>query len=211
MIRLNRNCIRSILWASAFLFFTIGTASLHPIQVDIRLVPPGLRPTYRPTLVLPADFSYSNRPLSFPNYCDKSGRPAEGWSRKYIATRRFASDQSAWIYYRRSDIAQLLVKEAAGAGSTLRIWPGGTTLVIEIFKGYALPRNNVNPIEIAVMSKLGTGQNPAAKHFFPIRWSYARFKPAGTSFITPDKVRECHQCHSIAFHLTGDLVFSDLP
>jgi hypothetical protein len=200
-----------MLFAGTFLLFATWAASLHSTEAEVRLSPPGLRLINRPAFVLPADFNYPNRPISLPIYCDKSGRPAAGWSRKYIATRRFASDQSAWIYFRQSDIAHRIVKKAGGTGSTLRIWPDGTTLVIEIFKGYASLRKNVSPIEIAVMSKLEPDQNSAAKGFYPASWSYARFKPAGSAFITPAKVRECHQCHSIAFHLTGDLVFTQLP
>jgi Trk K+ transport system NAD-binding subunit len=49
------------------------------------------------------------------------------------------------------------------------------------------------------------------KAFYPINWTYARFKPDGNLSITPDKVCDCHQCHSIAFHLTGDLIFTQFP
>jgi len=35
-------------------------------------------------------------------------------------------------------------------------------------------------------------------------------KPSGSAFITPAKVRDCNQCHSIAFHLTGDLIFTQI-
>lgn len=197
--------------AAAFLFFALSAAWLNSTEAEVRLSPPGLRPVKQPTLVIPADFSYPNRPIALPNYCDESGSPAAGWSSKYIDTRRFASDQSAWIYFRNSDVKRLVVRETAGFGSALRIWPIGATLVIEIFKGHALLRKNANPIEIAVMSKLETGRKSVGNSFYAASWSYARFKPAGSPFITPAKVRECHQCHSIAFHLTGDLIFTQLP
>lgn len=183
----------------------------HAKETDVRLSPPGLRPISRPTVVIPADFSYTNRAVSLPNYRDQSGSPAPGWTRKYVDTRRFASDQSAWIYFRKADLKGLIVEETNRFGSALRIWPAGTTLVIEIFKGNASSRTNAKLIEIAVMFKSETGRKSADKSFYAANWSYARFKPEGTPFITPAKVRECHQCHSIAFHLTGDLVFTPLP
>jgi hypothetical protein len=211
MIRIIRLCTRIIIFAGAFLFCALWAVSLHSTEAEVRLSPPGLRPISKPTLVIPADFSYPNRPISLPDYCDESGSPAAGWSSKYIETRRFASDQSAWIYFRKSDLKQLAVHQTAGFGSALRIWPRDATLVIEIFKGHASLRKNAKPIEIAVMSKLEVDQKPAGNSFYPASWSYARFKPSGSSFITPAKVRECHQCHSIAFHLTGDLIFTKLP
>ena len=211
MIRITRICTRIIIFTGAFLFFALWAASLPSTEAEVRLSPPGLRPINQPTLVIPADFSYPNRPISLPDYCDESGNPDAGWSNKYIDTRRFASDQSAWIYFRNSDLKRLVVRETAGFGSALRIWPVGTILVIEMFKGHAALRKNVNPIEISVMSKLEKDQNSSGNSFYTASWSYARFKPAGSPFITPAKVRECHQCHSIAFHLTGDLIFTQLP
>jgi hypothetical protein len=211
MIRISRNCPRIIIFAGAFLFFTLLASPLTSTEAEVRLSPPGLRPISKPTLVIPTDFSYPNRPVALPDYCDESGSPAAGWSSKYIDTRRFASDQSAWIYFRNSDRKQLAVRETAGFGSALRIWPIGATLVIETFKGQALLRKNANPIEIGVMSKLETGQKSAGNGFYAASWSYARFNPAGAPVITPAKVRECHQCHSIAFYLTGDLIFTQLP
>ncbi len=211
MIRITRYCTRIIIFAGAFLFFALTASSLHSTEAEVRLSLPGLRPISKPTLVIPADFSYPNRPVPLPDYCDESGNPAAGWSSKYIDTRRFASDQSAWIYFRNSDLKHLAVRETAGFGSALRIWPDGARLVIEIFKGHASLRKNANPIEIAVMSKLEADPKAVGQGFYTANWSYARFNPAGAPFITPAKVRECHQCHSIAFHLTGDLIFTQLP
>jgi len=211
MFRINLNCTRILLFAGAFFFFVLLAVTLYSTEAEVRLIPPGIRPVNEPTLVIPTEFSYPNRPLALPTYRDASGKPAVGWSSKYIDTRRFASDQSAWIYYRNSDLKHLIVRETTGFNSGLRIWPGGATLVIEIFKGHASLRENVNPIEVAVMSKLEKGSNSADKSFYASNWSYARFKPEGSPFITAAKVRECHQCHSIAFHLTGDLIFTHLP
>ena len=200
-----------LIFSGALFFSAWLVIVLHAAETEVRLSPPGLRPVSRPDLVIPADFSYPNRPVSLPDYCDESGNPAVGWSGKYIDTRRFASDQSAWIYYRRFDLKRLAVRETADIGSALRLWPIGATLVIEIFKGHASSRNNTNPIEIAVMSKIETVQISAGNRYYAASWTYARFDPAGSPIITPAKVRECHQCHSIAFYLTGDLVFTLLP
>jgi hypothetical protein len=211
MIRTTRICTRILFFAGAFLFFVLLVASLHSTETEVRLSPPGLRPISRPTLVIPAGYSYPNRAISLPDYCDESGNPAAGWSAKYIDTRRFASDQSGWVYFRNSDLKHLVMRETAGFGSALRIWPIGSTLIIEIFKGHASLRKNAHPIEIAVMSKLEADPKAVGQGFYTANWSYARFKPAGSPFITPSKVHECHQCHSIAFHLTGDLIFTKLP
>jgi len=54
-------------------------------------------------------------------------------------------------------------------------------------------------------------RNSFFKAFYPVNWTYARFKRDGNSSITSAKVLECHQCHSIAFHLTGDLIFTQFP
>lgn len=211
MNRLIRNGTRLLIFSGVMVLCALLAIVLHAKKTQIWLSPPGLRPISEPNLVIPAEFSYPNRPGPLPDYRDESGRPAAGWAAKYVDTRRFASDQSAWIYFRNSDLKRLDVRETAGFGAALRIWPSGTTLVIEIFKGRAWPRESANPIEIAEMSKLKTNQKAFGQGFYPSNWSYARFKPAGSPFITPAKVRECHQCHSIAFYLTGDLVFTQLP
>jgi len=211
MIRISRNCTRIIIFAGAFLLFALLASSLRSTEAEVRLSPPGLRPIKKPSLVIPADFSYSNQPISFPNYLDASGKPAAGWSGKYVATRRFASDRSAWIYFRNSDLQHSVLREAVGSGPALRIWPVGTVMVIEIFKGNAELSKNERLVEIAVMSKTETQNNSFNKNFYAANWNYASFQPTRTPSITPAKVRECHQCHSIAFHLTGDLVFTKFP
>jgi hypothetical protein len=66
-------------------------------------------------------------------------------------------------------------------------------------------------IEIAAMVKVEAHWESFSKAFYPVSWTYARFNPDGNPSITSAKVRECHQCHSIAFHLTGDLIFTQLP
>ena len=54
-------------------------------------------------------------------------------------------------------------------------------------------------------------RNSFFKAFYPVNWTYGRFKRDGNASITSAKVLECHQCHSIAFHLTGDLIFTQFP
>ena len=211
MIRITRICIPIMFFSGAFLVFVLLAASLYSAETEVHLIAPGIRPVSKPNLVIPADFTYQNRPPALPNYRDESGKPAAGWSNKYVDTRRFASDQSAWVYFRNSDLKQLVVRETSGVGTALRIWPEGATLVIEIFKGHASPRKNARLTEIAVMSKSEADPKSAEIFFYASNWFYDRFKPDGSSFITPAKVRECHQCHSIAFHLTGDLIFTELP
>ncbi len=54
---------------------------------------------------------------------------------------------------------------------------------------------------------------PNASHFpvdslFAGDWSYQRFSAQGKVLPMPAGVSACHQCHSAAFHLTGDLVFT---
>ena len=175
------------------------------------LSPPGLRLIRDPSLVIPADFNYSNRLIKLPVYRDVSGNPARGWSAKFVDTRRFASDQSAWIYFRNSDLQRSVSKPKENDRETFRFWPVGTRIIIEIYKGNAFQKENGKLIEIAAMSKLKTDKSSFLKAFYPVNWAYARFDPDGTASITSAKVHDCHQCHSIAFHLTGDLIFTQFP
>lgn len=92
-----------------------------------------------------------------------------------------------------------------------RFWPVGTTLIIETYKGNAFAKEKAKLIEIAAMSKINANENSVSKGLYPINWTYAKFMPDGNPSITSAKVHECHQCHSIAFHLTGDLVFTVFP
>jgi len=211
MLALSSSCTRKIFIAGAFLFLIPMAGSIHLMAAEILLTPPGLRPIKDPALVVPAGFHYANRPIKLPAYQDGSGNPANGWSAKFVATRRFASDQSAWIFFRTSDFQQSISTPKEGGRGAFRFWPVGTTMIIEIYKGNAFQKENDKLIEIAAMSKIGADQKSFPKAFYPVSWTYARFKPNGDSSITSDKVRECHQCHSIAFHLTGDLIFSRFP
>jgi len=191
------------------LLFT--TAVLCFADTTLMLKPPGLRPVKEPSSVVPAEYRYANRRLSLPHYRDVQGNPAHGWSQKYVATRRFNSDQSAWVYYRRQDLQRSLTLSDEGDGRESCIWPGGTTIVIESYQGNAVSRQDKHLIEIAVISKADTNSAAMGKAFLPVEWSYGRFTSAAQPAIDATKVRECHQCHAIAFHLTGDLVFTRFP
>ena len=96
----------------------------------------------------------------------------------------------------------------AGMPDTLRIWPVGSTLILEGYKGDASRAVDAKPLEIEVITKLAPAPIFATETFFPVDWSYARYTPDGTWSLSGEKLIECHQCHSIAFQLTGDLVFT---
>ena len=91
------------------------------------------------------------------------------------------------------------------------IWPGDSLMVIESYSGSAISRPAEKPVEIDVMSKARPDASSDSRLFFAARWSYASFTPAGHLDMDGAKVRECHQCHSIAYQLTGDLVFTRFP
>ncbi len=95
------------------------------------------------------------------------------------------------------------------ANRSFRFWPVGTTMVIESYRGNGLHKTRDALIEIDVISKIAGDEKSSAQVFYPVNWTYARFKPDGSASITSAKVRECHQCHRIAFHLTGDLIFTE--
>jgi hypothetical protein len=202
---------RKIFISGIFLFFASIVVSIHSEEPEILLTPPGRRLIKDPLIVIPADFHYSNRPIRLPTYRDGSGNPASGWSTKFVGTRRFASDQSAWIFFRNSDLQRSVSKPKEGDQGAFRFWPVGTTIIIEIYKGNALQKENDKLIEIAAMSKVETDRNSFSKAFYPVNWTYARFDPDRTPSTNSAKVRECHQCHSIALHLTGDLIFTRFP
>ncbi len=177
-------------------------------SADTYLTAPGLRLVKDPAVVIPAAHPYPNRPPPKPVYRDKTGRPAPGWRRRYIDIRRFASNHSAWLYYRDSDLDGSETVHSRPKTALLRIWPPGATLVLENYRGDALAADRPQPTEILVMHKMN---RTTGKSFYPAAWSYARFNARGAPALTSQKLRDCHQCHSIAFHLTGDLIFSRFP
>jgi hypothetical protein len=211
MIELSPNRIRKILILGALFFLVAITVSIHSMEAEILLSPPGLRLIRDPSLVIPADFHYANKLIKLPVYRDISGNPQKGWSGKYVDTRRFASDQSAWIFFRDSDLHRSESQPKEGGQGAFRFWPVGTTIIIEIYKGNAFQKEKDKLVEIAAMSKVKANKNSFFQAFYPVNWTYARFNPDRNPSITSAKVRECHQCHSIAFRLTGDLIFTQFP
>ena len=197
---------------SAIFILVILTIILgNSIVQEMLLRPPGLRPTKDPAIVIPSDQRYPNKPPNLPKYRTATGKATRGWARKYVETRRFASDQSALIYYRVSDLAQSSVMKGSKASQTLHIWPVGTIIILESYKGNVNSPKNAKLIEIVAIKKNNGHKGSSAYAYFPVKWSYARFTQKGKPSITSQKVNECHQCHSIAFHLTGDLVFTPFP
>jgi hypothetical protein len=193
--------------AGVLLAATLAVARQGPIN----LKPPGLRLIKDPSVVIPAPYFYANRPLSLPAYRDAAGEPADGWSRKFIATRRFNSNQSAWIYYRRQDLQKSVVLDDGGQGKGLCIWPGGSLIVIESYAGGGPNGQPQASVEIDLLAKADRNTASYGKAFLAAEWSYARFTSRGVRAIGGAKARECHQCHGIAFQLTGDLVFTRFP
>jgi hypothetical protein len=211
MFKINHNRIRKFIIPGAFFFGAWMAVSTHLLAGDVYLTPPGLRPVKDPSLVIPTDHRYPNKLIKLPAYRDAAGNPAGGWSARYVDTRRFVSNQSAWVFFRKTDLRQsVAVGENAEKGA-FRFWPVGTTLVVESYQGNALKREKGKLIEIDAMLKVKEGEESSAQVFYPVNWTYARFSPDGNLSTTSARVRECHQCHSIAFHLTGDLVFTRFP
>jgi hypothetical protein len=193
------------------LLLLIRVISGNSADGDTFLKPPGLRLINDPSTVIPASDHYVNQKLQLPRYRDASGNPLDGWAREFVKTRRFSSDQSAWVYYRILDLKRAEVIKPSGILKPMRIWPSGTTIVLEGYKGKASPNIEKNLIEIEVMKKVDLSDSSAKASFYPVNWSYARFTPDGTWSLSSAKLNECHQCHSIAFRLTGDLIFTQFP
>ncbi len=192
-----------LLWA-----VTISGASQESVAL---LRPPGLRLVKDPSIVIPALYQYPNQSLELPKYRNAFGKIKKGWSRQYVKTRRFSSNHSAWIYYRKSDLSRSKVIKASEESAPMRIWPIGTIIILESYQGNTRLINNPKPLEIFAMTKKGNINNSHAKPYYPVNWNYTRYTPQGKPFITPEKLNECHQCHSIAFHLSGDLIFTQVP
>ena len=197
------------IFALAGLF--LMAAGGHSADSDNLLKPPGLRLMNDPETVIPATAHYRNQELQLPQYKSAAGVPLDGWSRKFVRTRRFSSNHSAWVYYRLTDLMRSTVIPTPGVSKTMRIWPPGTILILEGYKGDAARIDKRNLLEIFIMAKTDNADLSAQPLFYPANWSYARFTPGENSSLSAEKLNECHQCHSIAFRLTGDLVFSTFP
>ena len=208
--RKNRICPKTGLLAAILLLWalTISGGSAESVAL---LRPPGLRLVKDPSIVIPALYQYPNQSLELPKYRNAFGKIKKGWSRQYVKTRRFSSNHSAWIYYRKSDLSRSKVIKASEKSRPMRIWPIGTIIILESYQGNTRLINNPKPLEIFAMTKKENIDNSHAKPYYPVNWNYTRYTPQGKPFITPEKLNECHQCHSIAFHLSGDLIFTQVP
>lgn len=206
-----KKAIRCLYMGLTLMAILLSGSGLYSTDSDWLLRPPGLRPLKAPATVIPATHRYVNRKLELPPYRSEAGTPLKGWSRKFIETRRFSSDQSAWVFYRQSDLTQTEMIKDTGRPASLRIWPVGATLILEGYKGDALRPGGGKLLEIELMVKRAPASGSAADLFFAIDWNYARFTPEGAWSLSSQKLIECHQCHGIAFRLTGDLVFTQFP
>lgn len=191
----------------------LGTVTLPGIaeEASLLLEPPGLRFSKDPSTVIPAHYEYPNKTPDLPFYRDPSGRLKEGWVMKVIKTRRFFSNRSARVYFRTSDLARSTVFNPSGPLEEMRIWPSGTLMILETYEGNDAMMGNAKPVETAVMSKMESHGSQSPPFFFLMDWSYAKYTPGGDPSLMPDEVQECHRCHSIAFYLTGDLIFTPFP
>ena len=186
----------------ASLFFGLTDFALQSKGYEVFLKPPGLRPLKDPAGVVPAWYKYPNQQFELPSYRTPSGPPSKEWAVRTVKTRRFSSNRSARLYYRTSDLARSTVFQ-----EHMRIWPHGAIIVLEVYPGNQSMEKNSRPVEILAIAK--TDQSASApKGFHPQNWSYAKFTRQGFPVIRAVEVLDCHQCHSIAFHLTGDLVFT---
>ena len=134
MIELNPNRARKIIVPGAFFFLALLAVCIHSMELEVILTPPGLRPVKDPLLVIPAEYAYSNQPISIPAYRDSAGDPAEGWSDKFVDTRRFASNQSAWIYFRVSDLQHSVWTGNEASGQEFRFCPSVPPLSLKATK-----------------------------------------------------------------------------
>ncbi len=175
------------------------------------LKPPGLRLENEPSTVIPAFHEYPNEELRLPRYREPSGELSEGWTVKVIKTRRFSGNQSARLYFRISDLALSRAFKDSDGSRQLRIWPPGTLMILEIYNGNDSVARDSKPEEIAVIAKMDRGEGHSPSTFYPSDWSYGKFTPEGDPSLLPGQLQECHGCHSIAFHLTGDLIFTQFP
>ncbi len=202
---------RKICIPGAFFFLASMAVSGGSIRAADLLTPPGLRLVKDPSIVIPADYHYPNSSFQLPAYRDSAGKPAQGWATIFVETRRFASNQSAWIFYRNSDLKNSTSWQNKKDPRRFRFWPPKTTIVIETYKGDAFWEKDRDLIEISAMSKIEGEKHALLKSFHQASWTYARFNSDGAPSTTSVEAHACHQCHSIAFHLTGDLIFSRMP
>jgi len=183
-------------------------------QADDLLPAPGFRLLTLPDQIVNWHYYYVNRSFSLPSYRTPEGAPLPGWGLQVVATRRFFTDQSARIYYRIKDLRQSKVfsLDQTAVAPFGRIWPLNTIIVLETYAGQGALESTASPSSVDCIRKY----KPSA-HDFPVdalyasEWCYQRFDVNGKVLDLPRGGSGCHQCHTAALHLTGDLVFTVFP
>ena len=85
-------------------------------------------------------------------------------------------------------------------------------LVLETFWGKKALVPGATPIAIDCLSKFEPDlANLPVNALFAGEWCYQRFSIQGKLSAMPAGASACHQCHSTAFNLTGDFVFTVFP
>jgi hypothetical protein len=150
-----------------FAFILLFSVSCRLKDSPVYLSPPGLRYVKDPSVVIPAVDQYVNHP----------------WTMRYVNTRRFSSDKSAWVYCRISDLDLSHTMLSSRGSFSFRIWPVDTTLVLESYEGDAAPRKKAKLFEIVVMKKINHSQRYRAALFYPAN--------AGKSCGVPSMPQHC--------------------
>ncbi|UCG11244.1 MAG: hypothetical protein JSU72_11875 [Deltaproteobacteria bacterium] len=200
-------------WIVLFLPFLTQCASTETRQSASQevLQAPGFRLLSTPQEVVPWRYHYLNRAFPPPPYRAPDGAPLAGWRLRIVPTRRFFTNRSARVYYRLEELNQSHFSLSTGGtgAKMIRIWPVGAILVLETFAGNGALSSDARPVSVDCMRKF----EPGAQSFprlllFAGEWCYQRFDFKGRLIPPPEGVAACHRCHSTAFHLTGDLVFT---
>jgi hypothetical protein len=91
----------------------------------------------------------------------------------------------------------------------MRIWPVGAILVLETFSEKGALALGTTPTAVDCIRKFKPDDvNFPVNTLLAGEWSYQRFHVEGKLIPMPAGAGACHQCHSTAFNLTGDLVFT---
>ena len=89
------------------------------------------------------------------------------------------------------------------------IWPAETILILETYSNADAYKSDATPLVVDCIRKFTPESDYFPVHmFFAGDWCYQRFNATGEAKKMVGGASACHQCHSTAFHLTGDLVFT---
>ncbi len=193
------------------LLSSCGTPELTKESPDETLQVTDFRLRATPQELVHWQYQYVNRSFAMPSYRTPQGDPLPGWRNRVVTTRRFFTDQSARIYFRIKDLhrSRIFSSTSPAATEAMRIWPVGSILVLETFSGKTALVENAKPTAIDCIRKFKPDRASfPASTLFAGEWSYQRFSVEGNVRPMPDGASACHQCHSTAFSVTGDLVFT---